>query len=186
MSIIKEKIEDLKLKADLLSLKKKYSVMTPHFTESAGKAGLRSGKISELTVIAPLREGGADYLRRIFELMEGDLSGVALVGTLHDLRYVFLDNDTRLMFCSTFDGDWDSYIDDFATKVPELLDLVFSCLEGWPGITNPSVKQYIIDYQITAAGLYVAYPHLTVNDILRNEKIVKGLYKAIDDAQAII
>lgn len=30
---------------------------------SAGRAGLREGEISELTIIAPLKEGGADRLR---------------------------------------------------------------------------------------------------------------------------
>ena len=29
---------------------------------SAGRAGLREGEVSELTIIAPLKEGGADRL----------------------------------------------------------------------------------------------------------------------------
>ena len=107
-----------------------------------------------------------------------------MVGTLHDMRFVFLENDTKLLFCTSFDGDWDSYIDDFATKIPELMDLIFESVDGWPGIKNPAVKQYIIDHQLTADAWFVAYPNLTVNDILRNEKIVKGIYKALDDAQS--
>ena len=105
------------------------------------------------------------------------------MGTLHDMRFVFIDNDTRLLFCTTFDGDWDVYIEDFATKIPELMDLIFESVEGWPGIKDPSVKQYILDHQLTADAWFVAYPNLTVNDVLRNEKIVKGLYKTLDEAQ---
>jgi hypothetical protein len=184
MSIIKETIEDLKLKVDLLLAKRKYTVDGPsHKVESAGKAGLRSGKICELTVIAPLKPDGADRLRKIISLIKGDFGGAILVGTLHDMRFLFIENDTKLLFCTSFDGDWDSYIDDFATKIPELMDLLFESVAGWPGIKEPAVKQFIIDHQLTADAWFVAYPNLTVNDILRNDKIVKGIYKALDDAQ---
>ncbi len=39
------------------------------------------------------------------------------VGTLHDIRIALVDNDTRLLFVAMYDGDWDQYIDDFATAV---------------------------------------------------------------------
>ena len=35
------------------------------------------------------------------------------IGTPHEERLVIFDNDTRLLFATIFDGDWDSYIDDF-------------------------------------------------------------------------
>lgn len=150
---------------------------------SAGKAGLRQGKISELTVIAPLKPGGAERMKVIFKALDGQFAAGKTLGTLHDMRFIFLENDTKILFCTAFDGDWDTYIDDFATKIPEMMDTIFENVEGWPGIKNPAVKQFIIDYQHTASQWFVAYPNLTVNDILRNEKIVKGLYKALDDAQ---
>ena len=79
--------------------------------------------------------------------------------------------------------DWDAYINDFATKIPELMDLIFGNVEGWPGIKSPTVKQFILDHQITATGWYVGVPHLTVRDIARNDKIVRGINKAIEQAQ---
>jgi hypothetical protein len=48
------------------------------------------------------------------------------VGSVHDMRFVFFDNDTKLLFASTYDGDWETYINDFATLIPDALDLVFS------------------------------------------------------------
>jgi hypothetical protein len=62
-------------------------------------------------------------------------------------------NNTKLLFASTYDGDWETYINDFATLIPDLLDVVFSEAEGWPGITSPQVKDYIVKYQITAVHL---------------------------------
>jgi len=41
------------------------------------------------------------------------------MGTLHDLRFVLFDNDTRVIFASTYDGGFEQYIKDFATLVPE-------------------------------------------------------------------
>ena len=89
-----------------------------------------------------------------------------------------------VVFCTAYDGDWDPYIDDFATKIPELMDILFGSVEGWPGIKDPSVKQFILDHQITAAGWYVGVPHLTIQDIRRQDRIVKGINKALDEAQS--
>ena len=55
-------------------------------------------------------------------------SGADKVGTVHDMRFVFLDNDTKLLFATAYDGDWDPYIDDFATKIPDDLDICCSAI----------------------------------------------------------
>ncbi|MGP4713479.1 MULTISPECIES: hypothetical protein [unclassified Psychrobacter] len=181
-----ESIDAFKLRAELLvaNLKEGGDDGYDHSTTNAGEKGLKSGKVSELTVIAPLKEGGAERLKEILKIAGGNLKGATRVGTLHDLRFVFIDDDTRVLFCTAYDGDWDPYIDDFATKIPELMDILFGNVKGWPGIKDPSVKQFILDHQITAAGWYVGVPHLTVQDIRRHERIVKGINKALDEAQA--
>ena len=56
------------------------------------------------------------------------------MGTVHDMRFVILENDTKLLFASAYDGDWESYITAFATKIPDAMDALFSVVEGWPGI----------------------------------------------------
>jgi hypothetical protein len=78
----------------------------------------------------------AERLRKLFsEGFTGDRQHITdRMGTVHDLRFVIFDNDTRILFASTFDGDWDAYIDDFASKVPEEIDLLFHEVEDWPGI----------------------------------------------------
>lgn len=143
--------------------------------ESAGRAGARSGNVSELTAIADLRPGGADRLRRIFGLTGGDFDGAKRVSTLHNMRFVFFDDDTRVLFATAYDGDWDTYIDDFATKIPELMDLLFANVEGWPGIDSPDVKDYIADHQIDAAAWFVANPQVTVVDVRRYQRMEQAL-----------
>lgn len=147
---------------------------------SAGRIGRQSGKVSELTAMATLKPGGADRLRRIFKLVNGNFSGAQKVATLHDMRFVFFENDTKILFATTYDGDWDIYIEDFATKIPDLMDLLFSSVEGWPGITDPSVKDFIANLQIPAAGWYVANPNLSVVETRRLQKINAALEEFLD------
>ena len=150
----------------------------PPPVESAGRVGSRLGKVSELTIIVPLAPGGARRLRAFLRLLHGNLKrGGDLVGTLHDMRFVFLDNDTKLLFATSYDGDWDAYIDDFATKIPDYLDIIDSAWDGWPGIRSPGAKDYLAKHQITADGWYVAHPDLTVAEIHR----LKRIGKAVDE-----
>jgi hypothetical protein len=149
-------------------------------SESAGRIGIRLGKVSELTVIAPFAPGGAQRLRAVLRLLNGNVNAGAKVGTLHDARFVFLDNDTKFLFASAYDGEWDPYIEDFATKIPEEMDILFSAFEGWPGIRSPKVKDWIVAHQIPAEGWYVAHPDLTVAETGRLKKIGKAVDELLD------
>jgi hypothetical protein len=149
--------------------------------ESAGRAGVRLGKVSELTFVVPLAPGGAKRLRAFLHLIGGNLSsGASKVGTLHDMRFVFLDNDTRMLFATAYDGDWDAYIDDFATKIPDCLDIIDSAWEGWPGIRSPQAKDYLAKYQVAADGWFVAHPDLTVAETERLKRNGKALDEFLD------
>jgi hypothetical protein len=151
---------------------------------SAGRVGARQGKVSELTAILPIAKGGAKRLRGLLELLEGNFRGADRVGTLHDMRFVFLDNDTQLLFCTAYDGEWDAYIDDFVTKIPNALDLLFCNIEGWPGIHNASVKDFLVKHQLTASAWYVASPNLTVAETRRLEHVGKAVDEFLDNVSA--
>ncbi|MFI9383381.1 hypothetical protein [Kutzneria sp. NPDC052558] len=144
------------------------------------RAGQRKGKLSEFTVIAPLVEGGAQRLREViagsavngFEALDG-------IGTVHDARFTFLDNDTKILFVTTYDGDWDTYIDDFATKIPDEMDLLFSVVEGWPGMRSPEVKAFIASTQVTAHAFYTGYD-ATVSEVRKGLKVKKAFDELLD------
>src|SRR4029078_8882482 len=92
-------------------------------TASAGRIGIRQGTVSELTVIAPFAPGGAARLRALLPLRNRSLDDTERFGTVHDMRFVFLDNDTKLLFATAYDGDWDIYIEDFVAKIPNQMDV---------------------------------------------------------------
>ena len=149
-------------------------------TGSAGRIGIRLGRVSELTVIAPFAPGGARRLRAVLRLLNGNFSGGKKVGTLHNMRFVFLDNDTKFLFATAYDGEWDPYIEDFATKIPDDMDIIFSAFEGWPGILSPKVKDWIVEHQIPADGWYVAHPDLTVAESGRLKRVGKAVEEFLD------
>jgi hypothetical protein len=153
-------------------------------TESAGRIGIRLGSVSELTVIAPFAPGGARRLRTVLQLLNGNFSAGKKVGTLHNMRFVFLDNDTKFLFATAFDGEWDPYIDDFATKIPDEMDIIFSAFEGWPGIHSPQVKDWIVRHQIPAEGWFVAHPDLTVAETERVKRVGKAVDEFLDKISA--
>ena len=149
---------------------------------TAGRIGLRRGKVSELTGIVKLAPGGAKRLRLLLNTLGNNFQGADKVGTLHDMRFVFLDNDTRLLFATAYDGDWDTYIDDFVTKIPDGLDALFCNLEGYPakGMHDPAVGEWIARHQINADAWYVANPNLTVAETKRLGRIGKALETFLD------
>jgi hypothetical protein len=161
-------------------LKSQVAQTPPPPVQSAGRVGVRLGKVSELTIVVPLAPGGAKRLRAFLRLLGGNLNGADKMGTVHDMRFVFLENDTKLLFATAYDGDWDAYIDDFATKIPDFLDIIDSAWDGWPGIRSPGAKDYLAKHQITAEGWYVAYPNLTVAEILRLERIGQAVDEFLD------
>jgi hypothetical protein len=148
--------------------------------ETAGRIGARQGKVSELTVFLPFAKGGAKRLRGLLQLLEGNFLAGDAVGTVHDMRFVFVDNDTKLLFATAYDGDFDPYIDDFATKIPNAMDLWLSNFEGYPGMHSPSVKDWIAKHQIAAEAWYVNSPNLTAAETRRLEKIGKAADEFLD------
>ena len=96
------------------------------------------------------------------------------------MRFVFLDNDTKLLFATAFDGEWDPYIDDFATKIPDYLDILDSALEGWPGIRSPEAKDYLASTRSRQKAGTSRNPDLTVAETARLKRIGEAVDEFLD------
>ena len=156
--------------------------------QAESRPGLKGGQAQEFTLIMKLKPGGAERLRKKLasdsNLANSEESLMDRVGTVHDLRFTIFDNDTRLLFASTFDGDWDAYIDDFASQIPDAIDLIFGEAEDYPGIRNPNIKDYIVKNQVTSTFFYSAYPDASVRDIRKAMKVKSGLDVLLDAASS--
>jgi hypothetical protein len=112
---------------------------------------------------------------------KGSLSGIK---TIHFARWVFLDDQRRLIFISNYDGSIESYMDDFIDKVAYGLNAAFSNGLGYPktrwliagGAKDElAFKNYLRDHQIPTQIWYSAYPTLTARNIANNAAIRAGL-----------
>jgi hypothetical protein len=153
----------------------------PSAAQTAGRIGARQGKVSELTIFLPFVPGGAKRLRGLLQLMEGNFKAADVVGTVHDMRFVFVDNDTKLLFATAYDGDFDPYIEDFAAKIPNAMDLWLCNCEGYPGMGNPkAAADWIASHQIAADAWYVNSPNLTAAETRKLERVGKSVDELLD------
>lgn len=152
------------------------------------RKGLKSGVMTEFTAITKVKPGQEKAVREEIERATHDprrAEAVQQIGTLHEARWVLFANDTRLMFCSSFDGTWDKYIDDFAaTYIGTIFDKVFSHCEGYPGIKDPGVKDWFMTNALEAVAYISAYPDATVKDIWRALTLEKAFQKVLDNPAA--
>jgi hypothetical protein len=156
----------------------------PAETQKSIRPGLKVGRSNEFTLMFNLKPGGAERMRKKMgdTFRAQDQSFADRIGTLHDMRFVIFDNDTRLLFASTFDGDWDQYINDFATIIPDEIDLQFGEVDGYPGIHSPDIKDFIVKHQVQALYFYSAYPNASVRDVWKALKVKGGLDVILDSA----
>jgi hypothetical protein len=158
----------------------------PNLTQGEVRPGLKAGRSNEFTLILPLKPGGAERMRKKMSdtYLARDKSETDRIGTIHDMRFVIFDNDSRLLFASTFDGDWDAYINDFATIIPDEIDFQFGEVEGYPGVRSPDIKDFIVKHQVPAIHFYSAYPNASVRDVWKALKIKGGIDVVLDEANS--
>ena len=112
------------------------------------------------------------------------------VGTLHNARYVLFDDGTRLLVSTTFDGDWDVYIDDFAaSKVLDVWDTFLIHCEGYPdegkaSLTVDEIKEFLTANQVTAADFYIDYPGVTTKEIKKALRVQAAVQESLDNPGA--
>ena len=161
---------------------------------SSPRKGARVGPVSELSVFLKVKPGREQAIREAFDTTPEQAAAMEKaihdVGSLHQARYVLFDNGTRLLVATTFDGDWDVYIDDFAASyILDAWDRFLIHCEGYPdegkaSLTVHEIKEFLTANQVTAVNFYMTYPGVTVKEIqkaLRDEKVFQ---QVLDDPAA--
>jgi hypothetical protein len=106
------------------------------------------------------------------------------IRTIHFARWVFMDDQHRVFFASTYDGSHESYMDDFINKVGWGLNLSFSNGVGYPTtswlIKQGASREMPFKYtqrrhQLPSEVWYKAYPGMTAVDLHRNSRIREGV-----------
>lgn len=132
-----------------------------------------------LTLVMTIKsESDYQVLKTLIDGLQGNPSespirkALTKLGLVHFARFVFLSNNTQLAIITTYDGDFDRYIDAFVNEIGDVFDKIFAHVKDAPAQPIKDHRQAFADYikkhdAPSAGGLYCAYPDLTVVDILR-------------------
>ena len=156
---------------------------------NADQHGITVGPTSEFSLFFHVRPGDEQEIRKaITELQSspgyrpGDYE--LPIAVIHEARFVLFDDDTRLLFATSFDGTWDSYMEDFASKPLKLFDAIFRHVEGYDGLPDlAAVKRFIQNAQQSASGYSRNYGG-TVKEIKRSQQVNAAFQRVLDDPAA--
>ncbi|MCX4545536.1 hypothetical protein [Streptomyces sp. NBC_01565] len=147
---------------------------------------VKAGRFRRATLTGVLF--AVDYGVRHF-YNRGSLAGVK---TIHFARWLFIDDERRVIFASNYDGSLESYMDDFIDKVAWGLNAVFSNGHGYPrtrwlvrdGAEDElAFKHYLRCHQLPTEVWYSAYDTLTTHNLATNARIRAGLFGELGPAE---
>lgn len=108
--------------------------MTSAVSTKSGK-GLSYGVVSELATYWHVLSGHEEALRAATERFANVLDAVPHEVNIHtglrDSRHVIFDDGQRMMWATTFENEWDPYVDDFIQiGLEHFLDWMLHTVEG--------------------------------------------------------
>src|SRR4051794_7245483 len=157
--------------------------------ETPSRPGIEVGPTSEFSLFFHVKPGHGPALRETLRALQespgyrpGDYD--LPIATIHEARFVPFDDDTRLLFATSFDGSWDAYMLDFASKPLKLFDAIFRHVVGYEGLPDlEAVKGFIRSAQTTAGGYSRNYGG-TVKEIRKAERVNRAFQQVLDDPAA--
>ena len=161
--------------------------------------GLRTGRVFELRCFFDVKPGHAEQLKEACLTLASNPrragagpeveEGIALIG-LHDNTATLFDNDTRFLFTTTYDSEWDPYIADTARLVGiEPYYNIFKHCEGVPeGLEDnlppvDFIKALYNGARETAIIYQRSYSN-TVREIRRALKLQEAFQQVLDHPDA--
>jgi hypothetical protein len=163
--------------------------MTVTLNKKSGK-GMSQGVSSELTAFFHIRPGHTEELKaaihRFQEKAQPEDKTVFEKVGLRTQRHVIFDNDTRLMWPTAFDTDWDPYIDDAIAIFgsDNWIDWVQHTVEYSPGMekgTNAELKQFLQSAQEQATAFFDAFSPFTLSQIKQALLLNRAFEQMLDD-----
>ena len=168
--------------------------------------GAKSGKRDELTMFYRVKPGHEKEIRKAIEEFFASpartamddpriFNYVAQTG-VHDIRLALFDNDTRLVWLTSFDTEWDPYIDDtFAVRnnAVEYGKILQHTVEAPEGIADPNsplqkspgpIKEIFLANRVVATGFAPTFPNATTWGTKKGERLLEAFQKVLDHPEA--
>lgn len=150
-------------------------------------------RMTAITVVRPRRLWLVKLALRVinfrvrYTYYEGSLAGIV---TIHFARWVLVDR--CLLFCSNYDGGWESYLGEFIDRATWGLNLIWGNAIGYPptvalvfrgAADEQRFKAYTQRRQVPTQVWYSAYPDISIANVKRNFQLRNGLFAELSDAE---
>ena len=109
-----------------------------------------------------------DYLDQNSAAIDAELTQV---GTVHFARFLMIPGTQYLLVITSYDGDFNAYIQAFTNLLGDVFNLLLSCVDPAPPLPvqqNVAAFQAFVQANNIQTGLYSAYPNCTVVQIWGN------------------
>ncbi|HEX5690996.1 MAG TPA: hypothetical protein VFX76_13375 [Roseiflexaceae bacterium] len=181
-------------------------IMTTTINKKSGK-GMINGVVSELTTFFHVQPGHEAAMREAIEMVNQQLQemgpAVHRKMGLREWRQVLFDNDTRLLLVTSFETDWDPYVDDaIVTFSPETFSawlkhtveagqldpaLVKSIkVDLSQGIANSALLKAVLQAGQAPASAYLdVLSDQTVPQIRKAQGVEQAYEQVLDNPEAI-
>jgi hypothetical protein len=129
-------------------------------------------------------------LRATYVDTHGSLGGIA---SIHFAHWNVIDGGRRLLFCSNYDGTWESYLGEFIDRGASALTAIWSNCIDFPRTKllviggardEQRFKAWIRRFQIPTNVWYAAYPRLSVQNI-ENSSAIRAGFRAPLEGDAL-
>ena len=163
--------------------------------------GLKDGKVTELAMFYTVKPGHEQAIREAIYGFCVDpkrdphlpqiQKALGQIG-IHEMRFVLFDKDTRLVWLTSFDSDWDNYIDDtiLLVGIPPYTKVLMHTLEGPEGLSEDTpnlgavVKDLFNAVRITAAGVLVSNADVSIKEQFRHRDVNRAFETVLNNPDA--
>ena len=187
--------------------------MTTALTKKSGK-GTTDGVISELATFWDILPGHAEEIsaasKRLTDAIHGLDPATSAATGLRDARLVVFNEGRQLLFATTFESEWDPYIDDavLVVGVAAFLDWLQHTVQGqevvawakesgadkfaqgdpeWETLMRKATSRLKAIFQANqspAAGYFNALSGLTLPQFDRQQRVERAFEQVLDDPAA--
>jgi hypothetical protein len=194
----------------------KEGVMTDTQISVKSGKGISDGVVSELTAFFGVQPGHEEQLRaacqRFADALREARPESHLKTGLRDWKHVIFDNGRRLMLITTFDTEWDPYIDDAVSNMgvqrwidwmqhtveaEQLRDALRQTigLEGSDPASSTELEQAVTTgsaelkrvlqaAQVPATAYFTALSDLTMSEVRKGQRVERAFQQVLDDPAA--
>ena len=123
-----------------------------------------------LQVKEPVAKNAA-ALRQVLKQLTPD--GLNNVGTVHFGRFLFMDNDTKFLLFTSYDGKFEAYVNDFINETGDVFNTLLQFVDHPEGLipvqgSRREFVKFVRDNDAPTEVFYCAYPNLSVLEIIKN------------------